>query len=314
MCKNKGDSGLPSNHSVSQQSGQIRSSRQAVLATRSSNLEKEGNILSGARVYLSGPMDFVASRVEEKRSGWRTRVGQFLCELEVTVFDPWEKPDVVGMPHYGKEDEFSTQERHRWTFADTEEGAMTRAKLGDHFWPTLHIDLRMVDTSDFLVAYVPSNIYSVGTVHEIVLACQQHKPVLIVSPSVMFPAASELKDYLERARDEQGVKLWEELERQVPILENPQGTPSMWYMGLIEPDYWFDGFGFDRYCDRFQWPSGVLDERELVSPPKRPLLPYLECLNKKLPLRYDLELDDFVENSDWLIFSQSRGNNTNEGE
>ncbi len=30
------------------------------------------------------------------------------------------------------------------------------------FWETLHIDLRMVDTSDFTIAYVPTNIYSVG--------------------------------------------------------------------------------------------------------------------------------------------------------
>jgi hypothetical protein len=35
-------------------------------------------LLSGARVYLSGPMDFVASREEEKKFGWRARIGEFL--------------------------------------------------------------------------------------------------------------------------------------------------------------------------------------------------------------------------------------------
>lgn len=30
--------------------------------------------LKGARAYLSGPMDFVADRATEKRSGWRVRV------------------------------------------------------------------------------------------------------------------------------------------------------------------------------------------------------------------------------------------------
>jgi hypothetical protein len=30
-------------------------------------------LLQGARVYLSGPMDFVASRAAEKHSGWRNR-------------------------------------------------------------------------------------------------------------------------------------------------------------------------------------------------------------------------------------------------
>lgn len=41
----------------------------------------------------------------------------------------------------------------------------------------MHIDLRMVDMSDFVIAYCPTNIYSVGTVHEIVVTREQHKPV-----------------------------------------------------------------------------------------------------------------------------------------
>jgi hypothetical protein len=280
------------------------SDRIRALEKRSSDLERRGEILRGARVYLSGPMDFVASRAEEKRSGWRTRVGQFLRALGVTVFDPWEKPEVVGMPHYGKEDEFSNEERHQWTFEDNEEGARVRARLGDHFWSTLHIDLRMVDTSDFLVAYVPTNIYSVGTVHEIVFARQQHKPVLFVSPAVTYPSVAELRGHLESAGDTSGVDLLDLIAREVPVLENPHGTPSMWYMGLIDPDYWFDGFGFDAYRDRFDWSHSVLDDRERDCRPVRALLPYIEKLNCRLPKHYDLDRDSFVVNPDWLIFDQ----------
>ena len=32
------------------------------------------NLLRNTRVYLSGPMDFVASREVEKKFGWRNRV------------------------------------------------------------------------------------------------------------------------------------------------------------------------------------------------------------------------------------------------
>jgi len=39
---------------------------------------KQHHFLRGARVYLSGPMDFVASRADEKKLGWRNRVGDFL--------------------------------------------------------------------------------------------------------------------------------------------------------------------------------------------------------------------------------------------
>ncbi len=42
-------------------------------------------------------MDFVASRADEKKTGWRNRVGEFLRHLEATVFDPWLKPAVRGL-------------------------------------------------------------------------------------------------------------------------------------------------------------------------------------------------------------------------
>src|SRR5215471_7003548 len=63
------------------------------------------NLLRDARVYLSGPMDFVASREVEKKFGWRNRVSEFLQELGVTVFDPWFKPEIYGVKEYGREDE-----------------------------------------------------------------------------------------------------------------------------------------------------------------------------------------------------------------
>ena len=40
-------------------------------------------------MYLSGPMDFVASRASEKQFGWRNRMSQFLQTMGTTVFDPW---------------------------------------------------------------------------------------------------------------------------------------------------------------------------------------------------------------------------------
>jgi len=62
-------------------------------------------------------MDFVASRQNEKRYGWRNRVGQFLKHHGVTVFDPWNKPDIRGLYEYGKEDEKSIEVRKEWSFS-----------------------------------------------------------------------------------------------------------------------------------------------------------------------------------------------------
>jgi hypothetical protein len=113
---------------------------------------EEPNLLCDARVYLSGPMDFVASREAEKKSGWRNRVSEFLRELGVTVFDPWFKPEIYGVKEYGREDETTTKVRTQWSFDPSDKGAKARASCADHFWPALHMDLRMVDTSDFVIA------------------------------------------------------------------------------------------------------------------------------------------------------------------
>jgi hypothetical protein len=126
--------------------------------------KRKVELLQGARVYLSGPMDFVASRSAEKQFGWRNRVSEFLQAMGVTVFDPWFKPDVRGLHEYGREDVNSADKiKERWTYADDRRGAKTRAWCAQRFWETLHIDLRMVDTSDFAISYCPTNIYSVGT-------------------------------------------------------------------------------------------------------------------------------------------------------
>jgi hypothetical protein len=60
-------------------------------------------------------MDFVASRADEQKFGWRNRVSKFLKRLGVMVFDPWFKPEVRGFYEYGLESEKSTEGRNRWS-------------------------------------------------------------------------------------------------------------------------------------------------------------------------------------------------------
>lgn len=258
-------------------------------------------LLKGARVYLSGPMDFVASRDVEQKTGWRTRVGDVLRKLGVIVFDPWSKPEVRGLHGYGLETPASAREREKWTFVDSKEGARARAKLTGHYWETLHVDLRMVDTADFLVAYCPTNVYSVGTVHEIALARQQRKPVLFVSPAVEFPAYDALVEHL--ARDRVGKRLLKQLEVELPIKPNPRGIPSLWYMPLVGGESFFDGFGFQlpRYR-KPTWRGTNIDRVERERRPVRALLPFLMKLDRKLPDKWDNKFRDYVPNDDWLVW------------
>jgi hypothetical protein len=269
---------------------------------------EKSNLLRNARVYLSGPMDFVASREVEKKFGWRNRVSEFLQGFGVTVFDPWFKPEIEGVKEYGREDETTAKVRAQWSFDPSEKGANARANCADHFWPALHMDLRMVDTSDFIVAYVPTNVYSVGTPHEIILCRSERKPVLFVSPPVKFPALTRLQDHLTKKGDSEGSKLLKDLEVQIPIKENPDGSPSLWYMPLIGGEHFFDGFGFAHYRDRFKWQRVEMDDREDAEPPQKPLLPFLESLNQKLPMKWDRHLRKFGPNDDWLLWKLDQEN------
>src|SRR5437773_1459211 len=241
--------------------------------------ERQNRLLQGARVYLSGPMDFVASRAAEKQFGWRNRVSQFLQVTGVTVFDPWFKPDVRGLHEYGREDIKSGDKiKETWTYRAGADGAKARAWCARQFWETLHIDLRMVDTSDFTISYCPTNIYSVGTPHEIIMATLQHKPVLFVSPPIVFPALHELRAHLRS--DPKGAELLRRLEMEIPIKENSRGIPSLWYIPLVGGENFFDGFGFAPFRKQFGWKQEIkLDAHEKRFPPKRSLLPFLASLN-----------------------------------
>jgi hypothetical protein len=275
------------------------------VATKHPKRDGAHNLLEGARAYLSGPMDFVASRAFEKRYGWRNRVAEFLASLGVTVFDPWNKPPVKGFDMYGEEDVKSVQTREDWTFQGGNKGAASRSKCAEAFWETLHIDLRMVDTSDFVVAYCPTNIYSVGTPHEIVVARQQRKPVLFVSPPVMFPSLSALRKRL--SGDAESLRLLDQIASEVPIKENPRGLPSLWYMPLVGSENFFDGFGFAQYRERFDWADETVnDQRESQTSPQRPLLPFIEAIAKgKLPEKWDRRTREFIKNDDWLLMDHA---------
>ncbi len=270
------------------------------------NGRDEPKLLKGTRVYLSGPMDFVASRENEMKHGWRNRVGEFLHALGVVIFDPWNKPEVRDLHGYGREGIDTTKVKKDWTFEPTAHGAEARAKITGHFSETLHIDLRMVDTSDFVVAYCPTNIYSVGTPHEIALARLERKPVLLVSPPICFPALARFRNHL--AGDATGERLLGEFLDETGVKENPEGIPSLWYTTLIGGDGFFDGFGFHPYLQQFGWERGPLDEHEDSYEIKNPLLPFLEKLNQELPKRWDNKYKKFVRNTDWLLWELKESN------
>ncbi len=191
------------------------------------------SILEKTRSYLSGPMDFVGSRVIEKYLGWRAILTPILKAFSIRVLDPWNKPSIRGHSDYGKEGIAPNKNQYS---ADFWTNAATRARFERDFWETVHIDLRMTDLSDFVVAFVPTNIYSVGTVHEIIVARLQRKPVLLISPPVKYDFFPELAALPERVKE--ALKFY-------GLKENPQGMPSQWYGNIVGGQNLFDGFGWE---------------------------------------------------------------------
>lgn len=267
-------------------------------------MPRNSDILDGTTTYLSGPMDFVADRAAEQRNGWRARIGQVLAAWGVRVFDPWDKPLVRNLGRYGLEDETSNQSRASWRFDGDAAGAKARSSISGEFWPVMHIDLRMVDLCDYVIACCPTNLYSVGTPHEIVLARQQRKPVLLVSPPVRYPLWQALR--ARYADDAEIDPMLEAIRREVAILENPAGTPSSWYATLVGSESFFDGFGWAPYRATFGWQESELDAREGPGyEPKRPLLPYLASINDgDRPQRWDARSRKFRDNDDWLLLER----------
>jgi hypothetical protein len=122
-----------------------------------------------------------------------------------------------------------------------------------------------------------------------------------VSTPVIFPALDVLKSYLENKQDRNGQELLKEIEKQVPIKSNPKGIPSLWYMPLVGGENFFDGFGFYEFKDEYKWTDSLSDKNEKQFPPKRPLLKFLEILNKKLPYRWNLHIEKFERDDSWLL-------------
>ena len=201
----------------------------------------------------------------------------------MTVFDPWFKPDVRGMHEYGREDRQKRRANQGCldvpvrTQGRGDSGLGVRGNFGKRCISTSG----MVDTSDFTISYCPTNIYSVGTPHEIITATLQHKPGFIWFPArrSIFQLSSQIarspKAMIPRVRT-----LLAQLEWEVPIKENPRAIPSLWYIPLVGGENFFDGFGFAPYRKKLGWKDDIaLDEHERRHKPKRPLLPFLEKLN-----------------------------------
>lgn len=122
------------------------------------------NYLNGKSVYLCGAMQ----GYEDHGAGWRDKLTPFLKEKGIEVVDP-TKTSSNGVSEVG-DDKKRFRElvlKENWT------------QLKEEFWPIVRKDLRAVDKADFLICYYDPTIPTVGTIHELVVASAQKKPIFL---------------------------------------------------------------------------------------------------------------------------------------
>ncbi len=120
--------------------------------------------LKGMRCYLCGAIGFVEGKDE-----WRDYFSNWLKKRGVVVLNPLVKP-VPGF------DENMENKERRTQLKKDEKWSIIRREMRE----IRHIDLRMVDISDFIIVHVDIETYTVGTWEEVTLANRQKKPVLVV--------------------------------------------------------------------------------------------------------------------------------------
>ncbi len=160
------------------------------------------NNLSKLRCYTAGPIEYISQFSNKNKAFDKKKLEKFLEEKEVRILDP-KKIFFRGISEIKNRKEL-------FDSGDYKE-IRRQAKL------IVRKDLRAVDISDFIIAYLPKDIKTTGTIHEIIEADRQRKPVLLVCPEgiknipfwlfgiipieYMFESLDDLIEYLEQIND-----------------------------------------------------------------------------------------------------------------
>jgi nucleoside 2-deoxyribosyltransferase len=120
--------------------------------------------LWGMRCYLGGPMD----RAPDGGANWRKSLKPFLISMGVIPLDPCDKPIDIAVEDF---------ENRQWRSQLKGNGKYDELKEKGN--PIRSVDLRMVDTSDFLIVNIDLDVFACGTIEELTLANRQKKPIFI---------------------------------------------------------------------------------------------------------------------------------------
>jgi len=125
------------------------------------------NLLKNTKAYTAGPLEATSDNGGE----WRDKLKEALEPIGVRVLDP-TKPMFVG-------DLPETEDRRQKCLDKRDEGDYEYVR--SIFKPIIARDLCCVDfCSFFIVNFIDYKIPTWGTMHELVVATQQKKPIIVI--------------------------------------------------------------------------------------------------------------------------------------
>ncbi|TXT66112.1 MAG: hypothetical protein BAJALOKI3v1_50112 [Promethearchaeota archaeon] len=124
------------------------------------------SVLNDFTIYLAGPIEYT----KDSGVAWRKKIKQYCSDFKLGIdfLDPTDKP--VFARHINDEKQKSNDLKNEGNWYE----------LRSLMKEIVRTDLRMVDRSDAVIAYINVDIYMCGTMHEIVNASVQHKPIFLI--------------------------------------------------------------------------------------------------------------------------------------
>lgn len=123
-------------------------------------------LLYGTRVYLAGNLEY-----GENNYSWRNKIYEDLVKIGIKIICPTKKILISEKREETEEDRINIKNlRENQKFNEVENFAKD----------IISRDLRAVDLSDFIIVRIDIKLPTFGTIHEIVNAKEQHKPILVL--------------------------------------------------------------------------------------------------------------------------------------
>jgi len=122
------------------------------------------NFLEGKTAYLSGCIKLMP----DSGMSWRSYISRRLRGMQIKVIDPCKKT-TKNLSEIGDDKNKFKKiiEKEKW------------GQIKEAFWPIVRYDLRGVDRADFIIVNYDPDIPTIGTIHELVVANFEKKPILL---------------------------------------------------------------------------------------------------------------------------------------